>query len=289
VEVRATRAGPDHLGEGPCWLAGTAELLRVDITAGAVHRWSPSSGRQRTDRFDGEVGAAVPRANGGLAVALDRRLLLVDPEGRKRVVAEVEADRPANRFNDCRADPGGRLWAGTMSKVREPGAACLYRLDPASEEVEVAVPSLTLSNGMGWAPAGDAMYHIDSTTQQIDVFEFDAADGRLGDRRRFAAIDPDDGLPDGLCVDAEGGVWVCLFGGGAVRRYDDAGELSAVVDLPVANPTCPAFGGADLATLYVTTARHKRSPEQLAAEPLAGTVLALEPGVRGLPTNRFAG
>jgi sugar lactone lactonase YvrE len=133
------------------------------------------------------------------------------------------------------------------------------------------------------------MYFIDSTTQRVDVFDFDARTGAVADRRTFAEIDVADGLPDGMTVDAEGGVWVCLFGGGALRRYGDDGKLDAVFSLPVTNPTSAAFGGPDLSTLYVTSAWHRLSEAQLAAEPLAGAVFAIEPGVAGLPGNRFAG
>jgi sugar lactone lactonase YvrE len=133
------------------------------------------------------------------------------------------------------------------------------------------------------------MYFIDSTTQRIDVFDFDGSGGDVTNRRTLAEVDPADGLPDGLTVDAEGGVWLCLFGGAAVRRYGADGSLDAVVRVPVTNPTSLAFGGPGLETLYVTSARHRLSPKQLAAEPHAGAVLAFEPGVTGLPGNRFTG
>jgi sugar lactone lactonase YvrE len=175
-----------------------------------------------------------------------------------------------------------------MSRTRTPGAAALYRLEPDGR-LAVAIPRTTISNGLGWSPDGARMYFIDSTTQRVDVLDFDGGSGVISGRRPFAVVDPADGLPDGLAVDAEGGVWVCLFGGAAVRRYDARGRLDAVVPLPVTNPTCPAFGGADLRTLYVTSARHRLTPEQLAAEPLAGALLELDPGVAGLPVHRFAG
>ena len=288
MEVRIARRGRDHLGEGACWPAGGRALLRVDITAGLVHHWDPDSGEQRTDRFDGDVGAAVPRSNGGMVVAVDRRLVLVDPGGERRTLLEVESGRDGNRFNDCRADPAGRLWAGTMSRTREPGVAALYRVEPDGG-CRAVLEGLTLSNGICWSPAGDAMYHVDSTAQRIDRYGFDAARGELADHRVHAEIAPEDGLPDGLCADAEGGVWVSLFGGGALHRYDERGALTERVPLPVTNPTCPAFGGEDLATLYVTTSRHTLSGEQQRAEPAAGCLLALEPGVRGLPSGAFGG
>jgi len=288
MDVRVALASRDRLGEGPCWLDAVGELLRVDITAGLVHTWNPATAVQHTTAFDGEVSAATPRAGGGLIVAVGLTLVAVDPDGARRTIADVEPDRPQNRFNECRCDPLGRLWAGTMSKVREAGAAALYRLDPASA-LERPIAPTTLSNGLGWSPAGDRMYFIDSTTQRIDVFDFDPVGGGISGRRPFAVVDPADGLPDGLAVDAEGGVWVCLFGGAALRRYDPDGRLDAVVPLPVTNPTCPCFGGPDLTTLYITTARHGLSDARLAQEPLAGAVLAVAPGVRGLPATAFAG
>jgi sugar lactone lactonase YvrE len=278
----------DQLGEGPFWDDLRGELLRVDISRGLVHGWNPSTGRAWRRECDGEVGAVLPRAGAdGLVLAVGRRIIL--DEGQDvRVLARVEEDRPGNRFNDCKCDPSGRLWAGTMSGERAPREASLYRLAPGGE-IEPVISDTTISNGLGWSPAGDRMYFIDSTTQRIDVFDYDAESGQIAGRRAFAEIDPSDGLPDGMTVDSEGGVWVCLFGGGAVRRYGEDGALEGHVELPVTNPTSAVFGGPDLRTLYVTSARHRLSEEQLAAEPLAGAVLALQPGVAGLPGNRFAG
>jgi sugar lactone lactonase YvrE len=184
------------------------------------------------------------------------------------------ADPPADtRFNDGKCDAAGRLWAGTMSTARRPGDGRLYRVGAGGDAV-VAIPSTTISNGLGWSPDNTLFYFVDSTSQAIDVFDFDLDGGEIANRRRFAAIDPGDGLPDGLTVDAEGGVWVCLFGGGCVRRYDPAGRLDAAVELAISKPTSLAFGGPRLDRLYVTSA-------------LGGAILEIEPGVRGLPGNRF--
>lgn len=286
VEIALDRR--DQLGEGPHWDAEAGELVRVDIANGRVHGWNPASGADWTISVDGEVGAAIPRAGGGMLLAVDHDLIARDPDGTQRTLASVEQELPDNRFNDCRADARGRLWAGTMSRKRTPGTAALYRLEPGGE-LERAIDGTTISNGIGWSPAGDRMYFVDSTTQQVDVLDYDEATGAISGRRPFATVDPADGLPDGLTVDAEGGVWLCLFGGGALRRYDADGSVSASIPLPVTNPTCPAFGGRDLGTLYVTSARHKLTDAQLDAEPLAGALLALEPGVRGLPRHRFGG
>jgi sugar lactone lactonase YvrE len=284
VEV-ALRAG-DQLGEGPFWDDRSGELLRVDITRGRVHGWNPSTGTGWTREYDGEVSAVVPRADGdGWVLAAGHRILVDGGDG-SRELAAAEADLSDNRFNDCKCDPRGRLWAGTMSKVRAPGAAALYRLEPGGALVPV-ITGTTISNGLAWS--GERFYFIDSTTQRVDLFDFDEADGEVANRRPFAEIDAADGLPDGMTVDAEDGVWVCLFGGGALRRYSPDGELEAVVELPVTNPTSPVFGGDRLDTLYVTSARHRLTDDQLAAEPLAGALLAVDAGVAGRPGNRFRG
>jgi len=286
--IRIALDAGDQLGEGPHWNSPAGELTRVDITGRRVHAWRPDTGATWSLTVEGEVGAAIPRAGGGLVLAVDHDLILRDADGTQRVVATAEPDIADNRFNDCRADARGRLWAGTMSRSRVPGTAALYRLEPDGELMP-ALDRITISNGLGWSPAGDRMYFIDSPTQRIDVCDFDAATGTISDRRPLATVDPADGLPDGLTVDREGGVWVCLFGGAAIRRYGAEGSLDADVRLPLTNPTCPAFGGPDLATLFVTTARHRLTPARLAAEPRAGALLAFEPGVRGLPGQAFGG
>lgn len=288
LELRAVSLERDQLGEGPAWDDRTGHLLRVDITGGRVLALRPPMRTTGTIDVDGEVSAVVPRESGGLLLAVGHEIVVLDARGERETLAIVEDEKPDNRFNDCRCDSEGRLWAGTMSKNRVGGTAALYRL-VAGKPIECVIPDTTLSNGLGWSPGGDRMYFVDSTTQRIDVFDFDSRAGDICNRRTFAEIDPQSGLPDGLCVDIEGGVWICLFGGGELRRYDEHGGLDEVIGLPVSNPTCPTFGGPDHSTLFVTSARHRLSAADLSREPLAGAVLALEPGVRGLPLNRFAG
>jgi sugar lactone lactonase YvrE len=278
IAVRAS----DDLGEGPVWDDRTGELVRVDITGRKVHRWSPSSGAVGVREVDGDVGAALLCSGEGLVLAVERELRL-----NGTVLARAEGDGDV-RLNDCRCDPQGRIWAGTMSRSRREGAGALYRLDPDGT-FQRMFGGTTISNGLGWSPAGDLLYFIDSPTQRIDVFDFDGATGAIADRRPFAEIDPADGLPDGLAVDSAGAVWVCLFGGGAIRRYTPEGELDRHVALPVTNPTCPAFGDDDLRTIYVTTARHRLTRWQLLRQRAAGAVLALRVETPGQRANRFAG
>jgi sugar lactone lactonase YvrE len=288
VAVEAVDEHRSQLGENPHWDAAAGVLQHVDIAVGVLHRVDVRSGARGQTPLGGEVGFAVPRRGGGLIYGRDREIVLREVDGSERVVAEVEQGEAENRFNDGKADATGRLWAGTMSKRRKPAMAALYRLDPDGEPA-VALPGQTLANGLGWSPDRAAMYFIDSVEQRVDVLDFDLAAGALSGRRPLCAIDPADGLPDGLTVDAEGGVWVALFGGGCVRRYAPDGELAAEVPLPATNPTSLAFGGEALDELYVTTARHKLTPEQLAAEPLAGALLRLRPGVQGVAPNLYAG
>ncbi|MDA0159787.1 SMP-30/gluconolactonase/LRE family protein [Solirubrobacter ginsenosidimutans] len=279
IEIAVPAA--DELGECPVWLHATQQLLRVDIHAPAIVLRDAGSERRRT--VAAPVGFALPAASGGIVTGVGRELVSLDDlDAAPRLIAAVEPGRTANRFNDAVCDPRGRLWAGTMSTTRVPGTAALYRLEPGGMP-EVALPGVTISNGLDFNLDATRLYYVDSPAQRIDAIDFDVDRGRLGARRPFARIEPEDGLPDGLCVDADGGVWLALFGGGALRRYTPGGVLEDHIELPVTNPTCPAFGGPDLSTLYVTSARYRLA----APEPLAGSLLRLRPGVSGRPTHAF--
>lgn len=288
TSVEVAVPSQDALGEGPVWDTATGRLLRVDIARGLLHTWSPETGKATVRSFEGELAAAAPRRNGGLIVAVGHELLLVEPGGVCKIAATADEGQPNNRFNDCRCDPQGRLWAGTMSKVRASGTAGLYRFEHDSGLCR-KVAHTTLSNGMGWSPDGEKMYFIDSTTQRVDVFDFDGIGGEISGRREFVQIDADDGLPDGLTVDVEGGVWVALFGGAQVRRYSPDGRLDTVISIPVPHTTCPTFGGPDLDTLFITSTRHRLTLAQRTEYPLAGAVFACRPGVKGLAATPFAG
>jgi sugar lactone lactonase YvrE len=276
----ALAAAPAELGEGPVWDAHRGELVWVDIDRGLVHRRLDGGAAETLD-VGQPVGCAVPRARGGLALALRDGFALLPPGGVPRLVAPVERDRPTTRMNDGACDSRGRFWAGTMSLRGDTRTAALYRLDPDLRVTRV-LPGISVSNGIGWAPDGSTLYHVDSPRRRIDVYGFDPHSGAIAGRRAVIPVDAELGIPDGLAVDAEGGVWVALWGGAAVQRFFE-GRLDERVELPVTNVTSCCFGGPDLETLYVTTARRG------AREPLAGALFACRPGVAGLPATPFAG
>ncbi|MEU9589494.1 SMP-30/gluconolactonase/LRE family protein [Streptomyces sp. NPDC048193] len=278
VAVRAEAA----LGEGPTWDADAGRLLWVDILGCRVHTYDPVSGRRTVRTTEQHVGAAKPRAGGGLVLNLRDGVGVVDPDGTFRLLHHDPA--PGRRANDAAVAPDGSLWAGTMRYDEAPGGGTLSRVT-GDGTVTTVLDDVAVSNGTGWSPDGRLMYYIDSPTRRIDVFTHDAARGRVADRRPFVTVEEGAGFPDGLTVDAEGGVWVALWGGSAVRRYTPDGALDRVIDLPVPLVTACAFGGAGLSDLYVTTARTGLT----APHPLAGSVLVVPGAGRGLRQPAFAG
>ncbi|MGV9252644.1 SMP-30/gluconolactonase/LRE family protein [Streptomyces sp. NPDC003697] len=275
----AVRAGAE-LGEGPTWDTAAQRLIWVDILGSRVHTFDPSSGR-RTVRTTGQhVGAAAPRAGGGLVLNLRDGVGLTDPDGVFRWLHHDPV--PGRRGNDAAVAPDGSLWAGTMRYDEAPGGGTLSRLT-GDGTAEVVLDDVAVSNGTGFGPDGRLMYYVDSPTRRIDVFDFDGE--RVTGRRELVSLEDGAGAPDGLTVDADGCVWVALWDGGAVRRYTPAGTLDRVVELPIPRVTSCAFGGAGLTDLYITTARTGLS----APHPLAGSLLVVPDAGRGLPQPPFAG
>jgi sugar lactone lactonase YvrE len=276
-----------ELAEGPLWDVSTRTLLWVDIMRGVVHRYEPIS--QRTESFEvGQpVGAVVPRATGGLVVAMRDGFAYLDPaSGRVDLIAPIEQDKPHQRMNDGSCDAQGRFWAGTMALDCTPGAGSLYRLDP-DERAHRVLADVTVSNGIDWSLDGRTMYYADTGTQRIDVFDFEPETGAIANRRPFVHIAREDGQPDGLTVDAEGCVWVALWEGSAVHRYTSDGNLDRIICLPVTHPTSCAFGGPDLCDLYITTAAVALSAAERAKQPHAGGLFHVRPGVTGRPAHVF--
>jgi sugar lactone lactonase YvrE len=278
-----------ELGEGPVWDAAASRLIWVDIMRGRVHRFDPISGDAQTREIGRPVGCAVPSADGSLMVATSRGFERLDwASGRVSTVAEVEADLPGNRMNDGACDPAGRFWAGTMAIDESAGAGALYRLDPDGR-VSTMIRDVSISNGIAWSRDLQRMFYVDSPTQRIDVFDYDVATGGIANRRALVQIPPEQGVPDGLVLDADDFIWIALWGGSTLHRYAPDGTLDRVVPVPATHPTKCAFGGAGLDELFLTTAAIALRETERAAQPQAGGLWRIRPGVRGCAPYVFGG
>lgn len=277
-------------GEGPAWDARAGNLLWVDMLGDRLHRTTPG-GADTITEYDQPVCVAVPRAGGGLALALGDGLWLQDPDGTRRPVLMIpQPAAPAGpiRMNDGKCDPAGRLWAGSMAYDARPGAGSLYRLDPDGTAHEILV-GVTISNGLAWTPDAATMFYIDTPTQRVDAFDMDPATGAISNRRAAVEIPPAAGMPDGMTIDDDGYLWVALWGGSAVHRYSPDGRLDAVVELPCSQVTSCCFGGPGLDELYITTSPQGLPEGAREDQPLAGGLFRYRPGVTGPAAVAFAG
>jgi sugar lactone lactonase YvrE len=287
TEAVACTTEQAQLGEGARWDARRGELLWVDILAGRVNRERVAADGGlipvRTYQVPGTVGAVAPvEGDEGWLLAAGMGFAYLTPDGSLRSLAEVA---PAGtRMNDAACDPQGRFWAGT--KADRAGGAALYRLDP-NGRTEVMLDGLTISNGLGWSPDGSTMYFAHTTLRVIHAFAFDGERGTISDGRVLVRVDEEVGGPDGLTVDADGDLWVAIFGGGRVRRYSPDGELREELPVPATETTSCAFAGPGLNRLYVTTATEYWSHEQRRAEPAAGLVYRFDMDTTGRPAEPF--
>lgn len=266
-----------HHGEGPVWHDGWGGLRWVDMLAGDVLHLDQGSGAVDRRHVGSVVAALRPRAVGGAVLALERGFAFTDDFVNVRPLHELWSDTGI-RMNDGGCAPDGSFFCGSMAYDAEPGRGALYRLD-LDGNVTTALHDVTISNGLAWSPDGATAYFVDTPTQRIDAFDY--VDGSLVRRRRVVRIAAEKGAPDGLTVDAEGGLWVALWGGGAVHHYSPEGTLLDVVDLPVPRVTACTFGGPELDRLYITTSR---VDTDITAHPEAGAVFRISPPVPGLPT-----
>ena len=287
VDIEVVLDAGATIGESPTWCARERALYWIDVKAPALHRYDPTTGARRTWTLSSDVGGFGLLADtAGAVVALRQGMFLLDfATGALRPLAPPPFDPALFRFNEGACDCAGRFWIGVMFdplEIRaEPRKAALHSfcfeggLRPEPDAAE-------LHNGMAWSLDGRTFYLAHSRSGEIFAHAFDPARGRIGAPRLFARLAPTLGLPDGAAVDAEGGYWSACHGGGRLRRLRADGTLDRDVLLPVSQPTMCAFGGENLDVMYVTSARDKLSPEQLAREPLAGALLRLRPGERGI-------
>jgi len=282
------------IGEGPVWEADTRTLYWVDLLENMIYALDTQSGKVSSLNVGQNTGCVAPRKKGGLVAALQHGFFIVNMrDGSLKPIHDPEAEKPENRFNDGKCDCRGRFWAGTMSKKLDTGSGasgpggsvyCLER----DWSISRKIANITLSNGMGWSPDDRTFYYIDSPTNTVAAYVFDPASGAISGRREVVRL-PEGfgGMPDGMSVDAEGMLWIALWGGAGVGRWNPAtGDLVRWLAVPALNVTSCAFGGERLDELYITTARLGTDPQ---AYPQAGGVFKVKPGVNGLPSHPFAG
>ncbi len=264
------------LGEGPLWDAADGCLYWVDIKGRTLNRYRPDDESRRTLAMPEEIGCIALRENGGMVAALRSGLCFMDPvSGSVEIFARPEADLPGNRFNDGKCDRSGCWWVGSMDDGIKNSSGSLYRVS-TSLDVERVLSGFVVTNGVGWSPDNKTMYFTDSENRTILAFDFDILSGQIENRRTFVRVADDAGLPDGLTVDAEGGVWSAHWDGWRISRYDPDGNVERVIKMPVPRPTSCTFGGAGFDLLYVTSD--------------SGGIFEIEgTGITGLDEPRFRG
>ncbi|XP_077891333.1 regucalcin-like isoform X2 [Ictidomys tridecemlineatus] len=285
-----------RMGECPVWEEETGQLVYVDINARTVCRWNPLSGEVQTVGLRDPVGCVALRREGSYVVASGTCLGLLDwATGQVEWAAWLDRDKPHNRFNDGKVDPAGRFVAGTMPEasapgVWEPGQGSLYTLY-ADGSVVRQLDQLGIPNGLDWSLDHRTLYHVDSLDYSVRAYDYDVQTGGLANPRLVCQLEPEQGMPDGLCVDTTGTLWVaCIDGGRVIRMDPETGTQLCTLKMPVSRVTSCCFGGADYSDLYVTSAADSLSPEQLLREPQAGHVFKVTGlGVRGLASRPFAG
>ena len=284
------------LGEGPTWHPEENALYWTDVPAKRIHRWRPATGETESWSMPEMVTTLAVRAKGGLIVASASGIDFFDPpSGRLERFVAPEADKPGNRSNDGKCDRQGRFWYGTMmNNFAADGSelpitantGALYRIDPdgAAHRLD---GGLGIANTFAWSPDDRTMYFGD-TFDAIYAYDFDARTGAVANRRVFAKT-AGHGVPDGSTIDSEGFLWNARWDGGCLIRWAPDGSIDRIVELPCRRVTSAIFGGPDLDVLYVTTVRYGLDAAELAEQPLAGGIFAIETDVRGLPDGQFAG
>ncbi len=279
----------NHHGEGILWNPFDGRVWWTDIHGKTLWAYDPATESAESQAVPGSIGCFAPRQDGAFVAAFVDAFALYDPRtGRRDDIAAFEPDLPQTRLNDGRTDRQGRFIAGGMDEKDLNPISSVWRLDPDLQLTRL-FGSVRCANSICFSPDGRTMYFADSPEGEIVAFDYDPDTGDPGRKRSLARIEPGRGVPDGSCVDAEGVIWNAVWEGYRVERFAPDGRLDMTIDVPVEKPTCTAFGGADLDTLYITTSRLGSSPERLASEPESGGLYAVKPGVKGLPDAPFAG
>lgn len=280
----------NNLGESVVWDAETSTLWWANIHEGEIWSWSPAANvpAVRT-KLTERVGAIGLRRTGGLVLALASGFAFYDQDtGETSRIIDVEPELSSTRLNDGRIDPAGRFICGGMDEATpQKPISAVYALD-SQRQTKALINGIHCANSICWSPDGSVFYFTDMPSRRIDAYDYDVTRGEVSNRRTFVDLGKETGLADGSTVDAEGFLWNAQWGGGKIVRYAPDGTIDREVPLPVSNPTCLCFGGEDLSTLYITSAWFGLNDSARAAEPYAGSIFAMQPGVRGIHEHRFA-
>lgn len=276
-----------ELGEGPLWCDKTLCLYWVDIKKGTLHRYQLATQAHASWHLGKQISSIHRREAGGFVITQQTGFSLFEPDKGQSQAIPSPNEPTHNRYNDAAVDPWGRLWAGTMDDNETLATGKLYRLDATRNYTEQDA-GYCITNGPAFSPDKRHLYHTDTLEKVIYRFELDEQ-GEISHKQPFIHLQDNEGYPDGMTVDADGGVWVCHFGGAKVTRYNPAGERVGDYSMPVSNITSCTFVGENLDYIVFTTARKSLSPEQLTQEPLAGSVFIAKPDVKGRVTPCFAG
>jgi sugar lactone lactonase YvrE len=276
------------LGECPVWSVADQALFWVDINAPALNRFDPSTGVNTAWAMPASIGCFALRMRGGFVAALRDGIWFVDSNGKlERKIADAPYDPAHHRFNDGRVDQQGRLWAGTMNEQRDANTAALYRLD-ADLKLTPVIGDIMISNGLAFSPDGRTLYHADTPTRTVNAYDLDATTAAISNRRVFARFEGEADRPDGGAVDREGCYWSAFYRGGKVVRLSPQGKILAEYPVPALCPTMCAFGGPDMRTVYVTSARQHREPAELERLPQSGGIFAMHVDTPGQVEPKFA-
>jgi sugar lactone lactonase YvrE len=291
---KALEVVTDHsslLGEGPVWDAANKQILWIDILKGEIHQYVPEKKMHKTFKVNQMIGAIALRSSGGIVAALQHGFALIDLEKETvKPIADPEAHLAENRFNDGKCDAAGRFWAGTMSVLDTPEAGSLYVLD-SDLSVSVKIQGVGCSNGIAWSPDGSILYYIDTLTRQVAAFDYDVIHGNISNKRTVINIPEAEGYPDGMTIDTEGMLWIAMWDGWKVARYNPGtGKLIQNILLPVSKVTSCTFGGEKLQDLYITSAKTGLTKSDLSEQPLAGCLFVIKNcGFTGMEASRFQG
>ncbi len=278
------------IGEGPCWHPEKKLFYWVDIFSKKLFICRPKTRTRRIIKLPEMVGCVVPRKSGGVIVALQNGIAALDIETEKLTyLLEIEKHLPANRFNDGKCDPAGRLVVGTMAIQATPGAGALYSIDK-NLQVKKLLDNLCISNGMGWSLDYSIFYFIDSPTRKVMAFDYNLETGDIRNKRVIITVPKVMGVPDGMTVDEKGMLWIALWGGSCVSRWNPlTGKLLQIFPIPALNASSCTFGGLEMDELYITTARQGMNKAQLNKFPLSGSIFRFKTDIKGMKNFIFTG